>query len=62
MKVCVDAPHLTQRYEADIPCEADPTPFALRLAEEASRDPRATPEDDVEELMRWATVDGSPIA
>lgn len=59
MIVSYNSPFRMQAYEAEIPCEADPVPFARDLVERAQKQERVDLEMDEE--LRWCTVDGAPL-
>lgn len=58
-----DSPHLSQKYETEIPCAADPRPFAISLIKQArENDLHADKMESDEEELRWCRADDSPFA
>jgi hypothetical protein len=53
------AQHLRQDYVTEIPCEADPTPFAVVLIEQARVKENLDLDTDTE--LKYCTADGSPL-
>jgi hypothetical protein len=56
-----DSPDFEGVYETEVPCLASPFTFAYDLIERAHKAEPDRAKNTLDEDLRWATADGSPL-
>ena len=59
MRLLYDSPNVGFGVETEIPCEADPIPFALKLIEQVRERHKGELDDDIE--LHYCYADGAPL-